>query len=370
MASNAAYDFSSAPQSVPIKRNAAAAKYRDDEENMLSAGNNIMFDSRVVRGNTYAAQVVTQEQQRQQQVYNRNEKARQGRLEAKRLQGMAPPGTPPPVDGRAHMDVQTENFLEELTDRPIEATVETQTEAFLDRPPSPLFVPAKNGEDKETQIESGDLFDFDLEVEPILDVLVGKTLEVSMLELMEEEELAAIRAQQEKFEMMRNAELSEVQRLEYEAKRKFAEKQRRKKQEREFKEAQDELKEKVAARAFAKGYLSDLHANVFESLEETGHFYDPVRKEVGEVFLPWLMGEVSTSLTAVAQAYAAADGIIKASLEKAKDIRTQAVADYEAEQKRIAEEAAAKKAEEERLAAEAAAAAAAAEENGEGGGEE
>ena len=74
---SAAYDFSSAPQSVPIKRNAAAAKYRDDEENMLSAGNNIMFDSRVVRGNTHAAQVVTQEQQRQQQVYNRNEKARQ-----------------------------------------------------------------------------------------------------------------------------------------------------------------------------------------------------------------------------------------------------------------------------------------------------
>ena len=77
---SAAYDFSNAPQSVPIKRNAAAAKYRDDEENMLHAGNNIMFDSRVVRGNTYAAQVVTQEQQRQQQVYNRNEKARQVRL--------------------------------------------------------------------------------------------------------------------------------------------------------------------------------------------------------------------------------------------------------------------------------------------------
>lgn len=47
-----------------MKRNAAAAKYRDDEENMLDGSNNIMFDARVVRGNTYAAQVVTQEQQR------------------------------------------------------------------------------------------------------------------------------------------------------------------------------------------------------------------------------------------------------------------------------------------------------------------
>ena len=61
---SAAYDFSAQPQSVPVKRNVAAAKYRDDEENMLSASNNIMFDTRVVRGNTYAAQVVTQEQQR------------------------------------------------------------------------------------------------------------------------------------------------------------------------------------------------------------------------------------------------------------------------------------------------------------------
>lgn len=92
MASNAAYDFSAAPQSVPIKRNAAAAKYRDDEENMLSAGNNIMFDSRVVRGNTYAAQVVTQEQQRQQQVYNRNEKARQVSLMCRPCSSQLPTG--------------------------------------------------------------------------------------------------------------------------------------------------------------------------------------------------------------------------------------------------------------------------------------
>ena len=40
------------------------------------------------------------------------------------------------------------------------------------------------------------LFDFDLEVHPILEVLVGKTVEQSLLEVMEEEELANLRAQQ------------------------------------------------------------------------------------------------------------------------------------------------------------------------------
>ena len=40
------------------------------------------------------------------------------------------------------------------------------------------------------------LFHFDLEVQPILEVLVGKTVEQALLEVMEEEELAALRAQQ------------------------------------------------------------------------------------------------------------------------------------------------------------------------------
>ena len=45
-----------------------------------------------------------------------------------------------------------------------EHNVETQTDEFLDRPASPLFVPIKTGVDQGTQILEGDLFDFELEV--------------------------------------------------------------------------------------------------------------------------------------------------------------------------------------------------------------
>jgi len=55
------------------------------------------------------------------------------------------------------MDVQTELYLEELSDRVEEADVEIQTDAFLDRPPSPMFVPAKTGKDFATQILEGDV---------------------------------------------------------------------------------------------------------------------------------------------------------------------------------------------------------------------
>jgi hypothetical protein len=40
------------------------------------------------------------------------------------------------------------------------------------------------------------LFDFDLEVKPILEVLVGKTLEQALMEVMEEEELDTLRDHQ------------------------------------------------------------------------------------------------------------------------------------------------------------------------------
>lgn len=65
--------------------------------------------------------------------------------------------SPPPIDGRKHIDIQTELYLEEITDRVEEADVCTQTDAFLDRPPTPLFIPAKTGMDVATQIEDGEV---------------------------------------------------------------------------------------------------------------------------------------------------------------------------------------------------------------------
>ena len=163
----------------------------------------------------------------------RQQEARRRALARKKAREQMRARTPDAVDGRRHTEVQTELYLEEITDRVTESDMTTQTDAFLDRPPTPLFVPAKSGKDISTQIEEGDvslspqqyvflfvcysihlfivvyllfshfvcflfvqLFDFDVEVKPILEVLVGKTVEQSLLEVMEEEELASLRRQQ------------------------------------------------------------------------------------------------------------------------------------------------------------------------------
>ncbi|KAH9644779.1 hypothetical protein HF086_016273 [Spodoptera exigua] len=178
------------------------------------------------------------------------------------------PGTPPPAPGRRHHPIQTEYYLEEvlptaslnytlfnvlysplstpiislerhrysqqtlrtglwgtdmyvakynvmlqLFDKGVEMEVGVQTDLFVDRPATPVYVPAKTGADAFTQIYPGDLFDFDLEVQPILEVLVGKTTEQALAEVAQEEELATLREQQRRYCELRDAELAERQRL-------------------------------------------------------------------------------------------------------------------------------------------------------------
>ncbi|CAM9233778.1 unnamed protein product [Ascophyllum nodosum] len=349
-----AFAYPSQPQAVPSKRRpssrhreAAAATMTPDnppwmDENEIEASNNVMYDRRVVRGNTYAAQVVTQSAQRES-MRLRQEHARRLRLEALRRRQAAElsriPRTPSPVEGRAHMDAQTEELLEVLTDKPAVASTETQTEAFIDRPSSPLFVPAKSGADVVTQVVVGDLFDFDLEVEPILEVLVGKTLELSVLEIMEEEELTAIKRREAIFIRQRDAEMAEVQRMEAEAKRKSSEKMRRMKQHKEFMEARKALLEKVAARSFAKNYLYSLRIDVFDALEEDGYFYDPLVKEVRDSFLPWLLDGVVERVDRAVNSISIVDGFLLESVAQASRIHKEAVKAKALERARILAEA-------------------------------
>jgi hypothetical protein len=54
-------------------------------------------------------------------------------------------------------------------------------------------MPQLKGVSKKTLVEDNEIFLFDDEVEPLLAVLCGKTLEVSRMEVLEEEELAEMK---------------------------------------------------------------------------------------------------------------------------------------------------------------------------------
>lgn len=186
----------------------------------------------------------------------------------------------------------------------------------MDRPPSPLFIPAKTGVDVETQIYEGDLFDFNIEVKPILEVLIGKTIEQSLLEVMEEEELANLRKQQREYEELRNAEKVEQQRLEEQERRLREEKHRRMKQAADVLKLEKETAEKLAAKAFAKSYLADLVPSVFNNLRENGYFYDPVNRDLELGFMPWIMNQTLEELDQLSNGRLILDTIIREVVNK------------------------------------------------------
>ncbi|XP_028391706.1 radial spoke head protein 3 homolog B-like [Dendronephthya gigantea] len=303
------YTFASQPRPVKQRK-----KYRDhdafENEGSLPYGN-IMYDRRIIRGNTYAQHTLPASAQPDPIDVQRQQEARRRAIARKRAKKQLIPKSPEPVEGRKHIDVQTELYLEELSDRVEEADVETQTDEFLDRPPSPLYIPAKTGTDVATQILEGELFDFNIEVKPILEVLVGKTIEQALLEVMEEEELSNLRAQQRRFEELRNAELVETQRLEEQERRHQEEKERRMKQQTDVLKKEKETAEKIAARAFAQSYLADMVPSVFGSLSENGYFYDPVERDVETYFMPWLEEQVDKNLNHYGVACLMLDSLIR-----------------------------------------------------------
>ena len=164
-----------------------------------------MYDRRIHRGNTYATPtlplvfyklLISQHSQPDPLEIQKNQELKR-KLKAKRkAESRRRIKTPDAVQGRKHIDVQTDLYLEELSDKIPEAIAATQTDAFLHRAPSPFIVPQKSGIDVATQVYEGELFDFDFEVLPILEIIVAKTVEQSLMEVHEEEELKLLKKHQ------------------------------------------------------------------------------------------------------------------------------------------------------------------------------
>ena len=66
--------------------------------------------------------------------------------------------------------------MEILTDKPPHYSKDCQTDFEMEKPNLRLYMPKKTGIDIETQIEDGEIFDFDYEVDPVLNVISNYTL--------------------------------------------------------------------------------------------------------------------------------------------------------------------------------------------------
>ena len=193
-------------------------------------------------------------------------------------------GVPLPAGLESMGTMTTE--IKEILPTPETFDMEVQTQDYIDLPQIPLFKPEKRGEDAGTQIEKGELFDFDEEVEPIINVLTYKTLEEARMEVLEEEEIKEMKRQMQDFEKVRNRELEIVQKLECQTVRKEEEKLRRNEERIIRSEMAKIYQKKLISCVFSKNYLKNIRENVLKDLEQNGVLRKREKNEYHTKILP------------------------------------------------------------------------------------
>ncbi|CRK96346.1 CLUMA_CG009764, isoform B [Clunio marinus] len=257
---------------------------------------NLMYDRRVVRGSNFASTsnipvagdvdpTRKEEEAKRRQLLRKRQVSRNQR-------GVI--GTPPPVHGRKHETIQTEKYLEELFTRPIEIEQSCQTDLFLQRPPTPPYVCEKVGVDVSTEISEGELFDFDAEVQPILETLIGRTLQQALAEVIHEEEIADLQVQQQKLLAIREAEMAELQRLEEQENRLQSEKNRRGEEEEHAAEEEQQRQDRVTAAKLLQGHIADLLPSVLDSIDSVREAEN--KDDLQQKLTPWLAEEVASEI--------------------------------------------------------------------------
>ena len=137
----------------------------------------------------------------------------------------------------------------------------------LPEPPQPLLIwQGKTGEDKGCQIEDGDLFNFDEEVQPLVHIIVSKTLEESRREVLEEEELRHIKEQQEKYKKLNDLNINRIKSIEDKERERFEEHNRKKELKLNRIKMTKIFQKKLQSRLKAKQYILKLKSDCYESL--------------------------------------------------------------------------------------------------------
>ena len=287
------YRFAAEPRAVDARQ----SKYREFVEEIPPA--NIMFDRRIVRGNTYASMIIpasTQQEIERQQARDKERAKQMSQPKASSIKEISASEKLDNQDQEYPIEEPAQETLLEQLAEPLLNPTQTQVEFFIDRPPTPLFIPNEDGVDKETQIEEGDLFEFDIEVDPILEVIVGKSLEHARMEVLEEYEIELLRKHRRDFTQKRNAELIEVQRMEAEHLRRELEDNRRKLQARTQRELKKSSHQKFVCRITSKRFLSSIRFDIANKFKEVGIFKSPEESNMHDQLIPWIIETIQTSL--------------------------------------------------------------------------
>jgi hypothetical protein len=158
-------------------------------------------------------------------------------------------------------------------------------------------VPKKTGIDKITQIEDYDLFNYDEEVQPILNVLLSKTIDQACLEVEEEFELEEIRKFKYDYLKRRQIEDSDWQQ---EVKREITRikiKNKALENARMKRKHQIDTMNKLQCLNIAKSFLANNFKQSMQFMADKNHWRDTFKDQLNVDYKDWLMDSVSNSLS-------------------------------------------------------------------------
>jgi len=172
-------------------------------------------------------------------------------------------------------------FLTDSTDtKPPQTNIDVQTDVFKEKPKSPTYVPKKTGRDVYTQVEDNELFNFDREVTPIIDVIVTKTLEQSIIEIEEEQEIHRIKQFKEGYWKRRQEDEQKWKAMLVKELETIASKDKKLEEYRLREEKRIRVLRKVQTYQIAKTYLRDLGFNTLSFLHNNGLYQNTQREEL------------------------------------------------------------------------------------------
>lgn len=180
-------------------------------------------------------------------------------------------------------------------------------------------MPKKTGIDKITQIEDYDLFEYDREVQPILNVLLSKTVEQAILEVEEESELSDIRKFKTEYRKRREEEQNK---WEQEVQREISlimKKEKELKNARAKREQEIKTMHKLQCINIAKNFLSGCFMGTMKKLAKNNVWRDSFKDQLTVAYKESLLQAVRGDTDKFGRAFCYLDDKVASQLEAFAD---------------------------------------------------
>lgn len=323
MSQTQTYTYSARPQSINnnTTRNNRFHKYDKENNNNNNTQTqhnnnvpryiaNIMYDKRVVRGPTVKPHIYDKDNINQQSKPKPSRTQRiikhvdhnsdsNNNVNDKSSNNINLSESQRIDDKHTMCGSQTDNPYDELDDSYMISSHSTQTESdYIDTNDNtvPIFATRHIGIEQGTQIEPDELFNFDIAVQSILSVLVGKTINQSLNEVHNEIEIQQLQQQQEYWSLQRNALINEAQRLEAITRRHHNEKQKQVQRAKEVAEEKRIEQEQQLANTLAQQQLNAQYDNIINQLNDDNQLPDLLQLYIQDTFIPSVVNNVVDTL--------------------------------------------------------------------------